>query len=82
MVVPIGNGKSKTYWVDIDEANRSQMLRAVTQKREQMVGEALRIANGITLIVAVLYVIGKKLEAIHGLLVDRLPKDAENRREP
>jgi len=32
-------------WVDIDEANRRQMWKSLIKKREQMVGEAVRVAD-------------------------------------
>lgn len=40
--VPQPNGQQLTLWVDIDEATRLQMWKSGVNKREQMVGEALR----------------------------------------
>jgi hypothetical protein len=40
--VPQPNGQQLTLWVDIDEATRSQMRKSGINKREQMVGEAVR----------------------------------------
>ena len=42
--VPQPNGQQLTFWVDIDEATRSQVWKSGVNKREQMVREALRHA--------------------------------------
>jgi hypothetical protein len=36
-----------TLWVDTDEATRPQVLRSATKFRDQIVGEALRLANTV-----------------------------------
>jgi hypothetical protein len=43
--VPQPNGTQLHLWVDIDEATRSQMWKSLINKREQMVGEAVRVAD-------------------------------------
>ena len=40
--VPSGDGQL-TLWVDIDEANRSQMWKSTVNKRDQVVGELWRM---------------------------------------
>jgi hypothetical protein len=39
------NGKQLHLWVDIDEAKRPQMWKALINKRDQMAGEAVRMAD-------------------------------------
>jgi hypothetical protein len=36
-----GDGRQLTLWVDVDEAPRQHMVKALTNYREQMVGEAV-----------------------------------------
>lgn len=45
--VKLPNGQQLHLWVDIDEASRQQMLKSSMNKREQMIGEALRLANDV-----------------------------------
>ena len=43
----LGNGRQLTFWVDVDEAPRHQMAKAMTLYREQMVGEAVICTNTV-----------------------------------
>ena len=37
------NGQQMTFWVDIDKAPRKHMHRSLTQRRQQMVGDAVQL---------------------------------------
>lgn len=37
------DGRQTTLWVDIDDATRSQMLLSLTNRRQQMVGDAVHL---------------------------------------
>src|SRR5690349_7257524 len=43
--VPQPNGTQLHLWVDIDEATRKQMVKSMVNKREQVVGEVVRMAD-------------------------------------
>lgn len=41
------NGQQATFWTDIDEATRPVAHKALKQRREQMVGDALHLAYDV-----------------------------------
>lgn len=40
----VPSGQQRFFWIDIDEAPRPKMLKSLTLRREQMVGDALQLS--------------------------------------